>query len=467
MKKIKILILTVLGVMALACACLAAGCKFDLSLDEIKDKYGLTAQVTYFLNLHQGKDGKYNGGKFNDSLLIKNIYYKEGEIPLNIGEVRVSSGSTNLQVDDGYKFSGWHSVATDPDTGALLYEDGSAYSETDEFDGTKAMQEGEDYKFNKPLAKGEHLYLCGDFYEDVKLRFKFFCAEDDFDVEIKSKDAGGKEVVTGKYKPGKDIIDEVSYIVPRDGELDDVTNIVDIPGYTVIGLYENPSDAQPYSGWPIKYPEAQEDGERPDAVLYAKLLKGTWRLVRTPSDVQTMFSRAMQTNYYVLNDIDCGGLQVSTRNSFAGQISGGKDGHVISNFAAKNPVALGNGGKGSLFGDITKDAAFKNVTFKDFSVEFEVRKGQDPDINFFAKSIDDKATFEKFTISGVLNVKIVNNDAETAKTLSIHANTWIFGSNKVYDGITVEKAVCIVNGEERFKVDKTINTETYNTEDQL
>ena len=461
MKKIKILILTVLGAIALACACLAAGCKFDLSLDEIKDKYGLTAQVTYFLNLHQGKDGNYNGGKFNDSLLIKNMYYKEGEIPLNLGKVS-NSGRAELRVDDGFNFTGWHSVATDPATGSLLYEDGSAYSETDEFDGTRALKEGVEYDFSKPLEKGDHIYLCGGFYEDVKLRFKFFCAEGDFDVEIKSKDADGKEVITGKYEAGKDIIDEVSYIIPQNNGLNDVTNIVEIPGYTVIDLYENPNDEKPFSGWPIKYPEIDEEtGERPDIVLYAKLLEGSWRLVKTPSDVQTMFSRAMKTNYYVLNDIDCGGLQVSPRNSFTGQIYGGKDGHTISNFVAKNPVALRNGAIGSLFGNIGADAVFKNIAFKDFSVEFEVMKGHDPDINLFAKSIAEGATFEKLTISGELKI------TDAANSLLINQNEWIFGSNKVYEGITVEKAVCIINGKEEFKAEKTANLETYNTEDQL
>jgi len=461
MKKIKILILTVLGVIALVCACLAAGCKFSYSLDEIKEKYGLSAQVTYFLNLHQGKDGNYNGGKFNDGLLIKDIYYKEGEIPLNLGEVLVSSGSTKLLVDDGYNFSGWHSVKTDAE-GKLLYEDGTVYSEENKFDGTKPMKKGEAYDFTKPLAKNEHIYLCGDFFEDVKLRFKFFCAEDDFNVEINGTDAEGNEVLH-TYEAGKDVIDEVSYIIPKSASgLSDVTSIVNIPGYTVIDLYASESDAKPFSGWPITYPEPDETtGELNDVILYAKLLKGTWRIVRTPSDVETMFSRAMKTNYYILQDIDCGGLQVSTRNSFTGQIYGGKSGHTISNFVAKNSVALRNGVQASLFGKIAGDAEIKNVAFKEFSVELEVMKNHDPNINFITNTITEGAKFENFVISGELKI------TDEANSLMIDESDWIFGSNEVYAGITVEKAICSINGEERFKVEKTINSDTKNTEDQL
>ena len=49
-KKIKILIIAVFGIIATVCVCIVAGCKVNFTIDELREKYGLTAQVTYFLN---------------------------------------------------------------------------------------------------------------------------------------------------------------------------------------------------------------------------------------------------------------------------------------------------------------------------------------------------------------------------------------------------------------------------------
>ena len=168
-KKLKILLISVLFLVATVCVCAFAGCKVKFTVDELKDKYGLSAQITYFLNS--------DGGKFNDSSYVKDLYYSAGQKPMNIGASTLVSGSSSLEIGKGFNFTGWYYVETDS-AGKPLYADGSAYSEDDEYDVGKGMKmSDEEFNFEEPLKAGEHIYLCGDFYKDVRLVEKLLCID--------------------------------------------------------------------------------------------------------------------------------------------------------------------------------------------------------------------------------------------------------------------------------------------------
>lgn len=448
-KKLKILLLTVLGAIALICACFAAGCKFSYTVDEIKEMYGLTAQVTYFLDLSDGE-----GGKFNDGLFIKNMYYKEGEIPLNLGTMAVGSGSSALNLNAGYNFNGWHVVETDSD-GNPKYADGTVYNEADGYDAGKGMSEGELYDFTKPLEKDQHVYVSGGFYEDVKLRFKLLYEDEPFELKVTVKDEAGNDVE--KTVPEGELIDGISYNIPKtNGGLSDVTNIMAIEGCTVTGLFVSDDETKDFAertftrftAWPIAYPEPDNNGDYQDVVLYAKVLKGKWTLLRTPDNVKSMFNRNTGNHYYLMNDIDGENAEINNLAAFSGSIYGGKDGRTIKNFIVRNTSELGQGSRASMFGEIRSGAEFKNVTFENMTVRFTVggtdRRVVDADVSFIANIIQDDVKFTNVSISGNLEIKL--SHAENSLITNTTENSWLYGNkdDKTFTEITVPNATCTI-----------------------
>ena len=161
-RKLKILLISVLFVVATVCVCAFAGCKVKYTVDELKEKYGLTAQVTYFLNS--------NDGSFNDNSFIKDLYFEAGQKPMNLGSDALISGSSDLKINDGFNFTGWYYVELDSAGRPLYANRTETYSDGDKYDVTKKMAiTDKEYKFDEPLKEGEHVYLCGDFYKDVRL----------------------------------------------------------------------------------------------------------------------------------------------------------------------------------------------------------------------------------------------------------------------------------------------------------
>lgn len=468
-KKLKILLITVLGLIAVICASLAAGCNFGMTVDQIKDKYNLTARVTYFLNLDGG-----DGGAFNDGLYVKNIYYQEGEIPLNLdGETPTTSGSSALNLNAGYNFSGWHFVELQD--GKPIYADGTVYSEADGYDAAKGMKQSDTlFDFSKPLEKDEHVYICGGFYEDVKLKLKLLYEDEPFDLIVKVKDDGGNEVE--KTIEEGEFIDGLSYNIPkRDTGLSDITNIISIENCTVTGLFASDDEEKdfndmaftPFTGWPIRYPEPDEDGKYHDIILYVKVLKGNYTLLRSPQDVRMLFTRNTGNSYYLMNDIDGDGLQISNLAAFSGEIYGGKDGRTISNFVVTNSSSLGNGGRVAMFGEIRSGAKFKNVSFEDMVVRFTVGGGGvtmvDASVNFIAYSIRDGATFENVSISGSLEITL-SHETNSLVTNTTE-NSWLFGDkdDATYKEINVPYATCTIKkpsgATETFTVNNNLTEE--------
>lgn len=451
-KKLKILLITVMGLIAVICASLAAGCNFGMTVDEIKDKFNLTAQVTYFLNLDGG-----NGGAFNDGLYIKNIYYQEGEVPLNLdGVTPTTSGSSALKLNEGFNFSGWYRVELKD--GKPLYADGTVFDEadTETYDANKGMMQSDDpFDFTKPLEKDEHVYICGGFFEDVKLRLKLLYEDEPFDLQVTVKDENGADVK--KTIEEGEFIDGLSYNIPKKNTgLSDITNIISIKDCTVTGLFESDDEEKdfaqrtftPFTSWPITYPEPDENGDYSDVVLYVKVLKGNYTLLRTPTDVRSMFARGTSNKYYLMNDIDGGGLQISNLASFSGEIYGGKDGRTVKNFVVAGSSALGNGSRVAMFGEIRSGAKFKNVSFEDMTVKFTVDGNSirqvDASVNFIAYSIQDGVTFENFSVSGSLEIKLSHetNSLVTSTT----EDSWLFGDkdDATYKEITVPHATCTI-----------------------
>ena len=464
-KKLKILLISVLFLVATVCVCAFAGCKVKFTVDELKDKYGLSAQITYFLNS--------DGGKLNDSSYVKDLYYSAGQKPMNIGASTLVSGSSSLEIGKGFNFTGWYYVETDS-AGKPLYADGSAYSEDDEYDVGKGMKmSDEEFNFEEPLKAGEHIYLCGDFYKDVRLVEKLLCIDYVGDGSFNHISyTEGNNTVT--VKDGEEIA-YGSQNIPKAGNgLDDNTAALQnkFKGYTVEGFYQKVGEEYvPFTGWPVKYPtKPNEEGKYDDVVLYVKMLQGEWDIVSTPDQVAMMFAVGSH-DYYIKQDIDGNGREISNIRNLSGTIWGTAEGHTLKNFVVKSSV--GQREKASVFGNITATAAIKNVTFENFTANFTVASGiglntNDVDINFVANTIAEGATFENVSISGSLNITLSDRSDVTATTES----SWLFGNqdDKTYDKIKVLYATCTVrdkDGNIKDGKDFTVGTNNDNQTEDL
>lgn len=465
-KKLKILLISVFLALATVCVCAFAGCKVKYTVDELKEKYGLSAQVTYFLNS--------DGGRFNDSSYVKDLYYEAGQRPMNIGSSTLVSGSSGLEILSGFNFTGWYYAETDS-AGNPLYADGSGvYHDGDEYDVTKGIEMSDkEFNFEEPLKDGDHIYLCGDFYKDVRLVEKLICidyvGDGSFD-EISYTE--GNNTVT--VKDGEEIA-YGSQNIPKAGNgLDDNTAALQnkFKGYTVEGFYQKVGEEYvPFDGWPVKYPTTpNQDGGYDDVVLYVKMLQGEWDIVNTPDQVARMFAVGTH-DYYIKQDIDGNGREISNIRKLSGKVWGTDEGHVLKNFVVKSTV--GQRERAAIFGNITSTATIKNVTFENFTANFTVASGiglntNDVDINFVANTIADGATFENVSISGSLNITLSDRSDVTATT----ENSWLFGNqdDKTYDKIKVLYATCTVkdkDGNIKDGKDFTVGTDNNNQTEDL
>ena len=442
-RKLKILLISVLFVVATVCVCAFAGCKVKYTVDELKEKYGLNAQVTYFLNS--------NDGSFNDNAFIKDLYFEAGQKPMNLGSDALISGSSDLKINDGFNFTGWYYVELDSAGKPLYANRTETYSDGDKYDVTKKMAiTDKEYDFSKPLEDGEHVYVCGDFFKDVRLVQMLWCVEDVDGTDNSISYTEGGTTVT--VEAGKEIA-YGSQNIPKVGSLDDNTTALNtkFKGYTVEGFYQKVGETYvPFTGWPVKYPTTtNSEGKYDDVVLYVKMLKGDWEIVSTPDDVEMMFSIGGSFKYYIKQDIDGEGKEIShMQNGLSGTIWGSTAGHKLSNFVVKS--TLGFHKDGAILGEIKAGAVVKDVSFENFTTEFEVENGMlqpnDVNVSFVANKIDNTAKIENVSISGSLVITLIGNGSVTSTT----EDNWLFGNqdDKSYDKIKVLSATCTVKDED-------------------
>ena len=471
-KKLKILLISVLFLVATVCVATFAGCKVKYTVEELREKYGLTAQITYFLN--------GTGGNFDDDSYIKHLYYKPGDMPMNIGKNSLISGRSALEVSDGFNFTGWYKVKVDSAGKPLYSNESDTYSYGDKYDVTKRMaMSDEEFDFSKPLQDGDHIYLCGDFYEDIKLRVNLLClptVDGSSFNKIEYTENGNTVTVEENQE-----IEYGTRLIPKTGNgLSSNANAIQnkFSGYTVEGFYEKVGDEYvPFTGWPVKYPEPDADGKYHDIVLYVKMLKGKWDIVSTPAEVDSMFALGSH-NYYIKQDIDGEGREIRNIRNLTGTIWGGVDGHTLKNFKVVNNDITSTNTKASIFGQVQASAVIKNITLENFTVNFTVSSSGnntvDPDISFVANTIDAAATIENVSVSGTMNVTLSTEKCEATNTT---ANRWLCGDkdDAAYDKIEVPNATCtfydgegnvVKDGSDNDRIYKVGNNNNNQTEDQ-
>ncbi len=325
---------------ALASLFILGGCKLGESLEDVKTKYALTSRVTYYAN----------GGLFEQTKSVKNLYYKADSKAIDITP---DSKIANISLKyDGFDFLAWYHAETD-ENGEIVYADEEK---------TVPVMSDEVADFSKPLENGEHWTLVADWAKQA--RVNFFLVSDDLadgeSVKFDDEKSVANEELIREYKFEGDSlrkIKEDNFLPAEDS------------GYTFVQLYKDkactPESLMTDSDWPIARTET-------DVNLYAKYIKGTWSILETAEDVEDMFGAegelySASKRYYQIADIDCADVQIDPNASFNCEWQG--NGFKMKNLTVKKE-SIGNKSTVSFFGKIGDSAKIENVTFEDINVQY-------------------------------------------------------------------------------------------------
>ena len=453
-KKLRLVLIAVLAF--IACSCYLAGCTLKPSLDDVLNDLngkGAVVAVTYFANdgnfndksdkdktdsdksdkedEEDGKDDEnVNQGGANSNVpknnngKVRTIHYKVGSKAININsKSNFESGSITVAATDAsrYELVGWYIAKTDGN-GNPLYEDGTPYEfnyDTQYFDSTKKIAHtGELFDFSTSLEKDKHYYLVAEWRKIQTVHIIL-------SGEVSSITVAGKT-----YNKG-DLLNDMAYESrekipkPNNPILGTVSNA------TFVEYYSDEECTKLFEGWPILFNDHKDDDPENPFTIYAKYIEGMWTVVKNVNQVTKMFNDATsETNqYYILNDIDCGGKAISAiagHMGFACTIRG--NGCTISNLKVTGSFSVGTSSGASLFGEIQSTAKISNLHFENIIQEYTVYSKAEvlSGIYFAFSSIDKEAKIEGVTLSGTMTVEIksdgyVNNLQNGAK------NSWKFG----------------------------------------
>lgn len=332
---------------ALASLFILGGCKLGESLADVKTKYALTSQVTYYAN----------GGLFEQTKSVKNLYYKADSKAIDITP---DSKIANISLKyDGFDFLAWYHAETD-ENGEIVYADEEK---------TVPVMSDTPADFSKPLENGEHWTLVADWAKQA--RVNFILVSDDL--------ADGERVKFDEEKSvaNEELILERKFEGDSLKEIDEDTNLVpaEDSGYTFVQLYKDKDctaeSLMTEDDWPIARTET-------DVNLYAKYIKGDWEIVETAKDVRDMFSgfSSSKMRYYQIADIDCSDIQVEPTLSFNCEWQG--NGFAIKNITVRK-ISIGpkktereDAEKTvAIFGNIGATANILNVAFENIFVIYE------------------------------------------------------------------------------------------------
>ncbi len=425
-KRLKLFLIILLG--AIAAACCAVGCKVGTP-----DRAELLApykggHVTYYAN----------GGCFNrnTSIYVRELYFKADNVPF----FDITEDTDGIDVmRSGYDFTGWFEPARYPAghahaneimythvrTGETVYplldDDGDPVTDSTE-DRPMFYAEGKDEQIlerdvrikvsdtavdaEKIMKSGEDLIVCAKW--EPALKFVFKLAVDD---KTKTYEYDGKQ-----YKHG-DIISEMPF--GKEETVDPGSSVsIAFTNTTFVSNYKDEACTE-FVG---KYNRADYKGQD-EIVVWSKFLDGKWSIVKSASDVQTMFNGLSSSSkqFYILRDIDCSSVSSFNINSGVNAKVEGNN-HVISSIKIDKSYFLRGVTIAPVLGKIGKSAVIKNLTLKDIEINF---KGSEYDFYAISSSVENGATLDGLVIDGVkatLSGEPLNIPGEDR-------SNWLFGGS--------------------------------------
>lgn len=371
-------ILLILLVAMLALFTMAGCASYRKTKEELIEAEGYVASVCYYAN----------GGKINEDS-VRELYYKAGTKALEIGVVNPTSGKLAL-TRMNYTFGGWYFVQLDND-GNPVFEDETK---------TTPKLTDEKADFSVAMKDGDRWFVGAKWIADTKVFIQLVCEEGET-LHVRETISG---VTTEKdYKNG-DVVRAIDY--ESDGIAKPPSALFNIPDktHTFLAYYTDPECTQLSEGaW------KKQEG---DVTIYAKYITGEWKIVKTTSDLRSMFNnRSSGYKYWLFNDIDASSLQVTAVSynaaaiGFDCEIRG--NGYKISGLKV-NKSNIGNGEYVSIFGAIGENAKFTDVTFENLKVTYNAN-GSNVALYFVFSDIADGAQITNVNISGTVTISKSNS----------------------------------------------------------
>ena len=384
--KVIILLLALLSLFVLA------GCTFGQTLDEFIASENIKVKITYYVN-----EGTFEG----TSTKRKDLYYHDGDMPLNITESPETAdegfefGKGSIYISrDNYILVGWYYVTEVVDEKDGICELGEA------FDFTKPLQGGDELIEIKLAAKWQKteglLVKLGQIVdEDLNvLAGETITAGQTYNAIAKDETTG--EAITS-FAAG-DVLGEIFY--KDDGTLsmaatqpNEMLFTVANNEYTFFEYYMDEACTTPVT-WPVVQGEVQ-------TTIYARYMKGNWTYVTDKAGVRSMFNSGLkkEENFFIKNDIDCTGISVNPLSEMKGVLVG--NGRTISNLKVSATPSTKNL---AMFGDIKATAKIKGVTFSNILMEYKrtALSGFNVEIYFVFLSLEEGATVENVTLQGTM-----------------------------------------------------------------
>ena len=372
-----------------------AGCKFEKTLQDELTERNLTAQVTYYAN----------GGLFENTDAVLDVYYEAGTKPAPLGLIAITN--INLTPKQNYSLKTWWHVEVDPNTNQIVYLD-------EENKIPKASNREVD--FTKKLTQNERWIIVAEWTPLVKV-----------DVKLSVFDETDTLMQTASIQALDDIVYNVGDVVRSfayDNE-DTVKSTTTAPfklqskTHTFVDYYADANCTTP-----VPWPLSKADDQTTNDVIYAKYLVGDWDILSKPMDVKAMFDNGCGAGdkYYLKNDITMPtSLSV---DSFAGKEFAGTflgNGKTITNLTVNKTVSMNETeflNNVSFFGKIVETAVIQNVTFENLTIKYTMRHTGNTTLYAIFTSCDANAQISGVTITGgkldVLKENSVNvtNDLE-------------------------------------------------------
>ena len=421
-----------------------AGCSFNRTIDEIRQKYNLTEQVTYYAN----------GGAFENGKDVKDIYYKPRSKMLEIKEQTVSSVSITRKM---YELTGWYKIKTD-DLGNLLYTD----TEKTKFDLESEPIDFSTYQLSD--GEGEHLHLAAAWKPDVKVLVHLVTPTpivktvDNQQVTFNSGDE--VNMLTFEELPDGTLKAEEA----REPEKCKPEN----NSHTFVSYYKDEACTQLVE-WPLvtQRPDSSADGEVQHVIIYAKYLEGRWTILKTAEDVKTnVFANMLGSSsnkLYLIRDIDCSSVTMTQGvRTFSGTLEG--NGFTISNVHIQRKLAKTEMDY-SLLGTLRSTAKLKNVTFSDVTstITIDPKLGEDSRNIYVAfTKLDTDATVENVSIDHKITLTLPSANTRIGNMWRNNGSgyAWDYTTNVKFGGyatdaeytaggitLTASSAVTITNPE--------------------
>lgn len=273
------------------------GCKLGETLDDVKEKYNLSAQVTYYAN----------GGVFEQTKSVKNLYYKAGSTAINIKD---DNSIANISLArSGYDFLDWYYIERDAD-GEPMFEDEAQ---------TIPVKSEIKADFSDPLEENEHWILVADWAIQARVKIQLVCDDlaEGETIALKSGNSVKEgELIREYLYEGTTLKRPDEYFFKPDDDCN----------FTFVQFYKNEacgsSDLMTDADWPLQRTEE-------DVYLYAKYIKGEWKILQTASDVKNMFGSngkmySSNMHYYQIADIDCADVTIAPIENFGCEWQGNR-----------------------------------------------------------------------------------------------------------------------------------------------